>query len=64
MGSIEAIEHEIKKIKSDKVKIKVIHSGVGNVSERDVKIAGATESVTILAFNIAIDSKAEVTRRD
>ncbi|MEK7157928.1 MAG: translation initiation factor IF-2 [Patescibacteria group bacterium] len=58
MGSIEAIEHEIKKIKSDKVKIKVIHSGVGNVSERDVKIAGATESVTILAFNTAIDSKA------
>lgn len=57
-GSIEAIEHEIKKIKNDKVKIKIIHSSIGNVSERDVKTAVAKEGVVILAFNTNIDSQA------
>lgn len=57
-GSIEAIEHEIKKIKNDKVKIKIIHSSIGNVSERDVKTAVAKEGVVILAFNTDIDSQA------
>lgn len=58
MGSIEAIEHEIRKIKNDKVKIKIIYSGIGDISERDVKTAGAKEGTVILGFDSAIDSKA------
>lgn len=59
MGSIEAIKHEIGKIKNDKVKIKIIHSGIGDISERDVKTAGAKEGVVILGFDTAIDPKAQ-----
>ena len=59
MGSIEAIKHEIGKIKNDKVKIKIIHSGIGDISERDVKTATAKEGTVILGFDTAIDPKAQ-----
>lgn len=58
MGSIEAIEHEIKKIKNDKVRIKTLHSGVGNISENDVKIANGKNGVVILGFDSKIDQNA------
>lgn len=58
MGSIEAIEHEIRKIKNDRVKIKVIYSGIGDISENDVKTASAKEGTVILGFDTAIDPKA------
>lgn len=58
-GAIEAIEHEIKKIKNDKVKIKIIYSGIGDISERDVKTASAKEGAVILGFDTAIDTKAQ-----
>ncbi|MBU6430941.1 MAG: translation initiation factor IF-2 [Patescibacteria group bacterium] len=58
MGSIEAIEHEIKKIKNDKVRIKIIRSGIGDISENDVKTASAKEGAVILGFDAAVDPKA------
>lgn len=57
-GSIEAIEHEIKKIKNDKVKIKILHFGIGNISESDVKIANGKNGAVILGFDSKIDSNA------
>lgn len=59
MGSIEAIEHEIRKIKNEKVKIKMVQSGVGNISENDVKTASAKEGTTILGFDVGVDPKAK-----
>lgn len=58
MGSIEAIEHEIRKIKNEKVKIKIVHSGIGNIYENDIKIASAKEGTTVLGFDVVIDPKA------
>lgn len=58
MGSIEAIEHEIGKIKNDKVKIKIIHFGVGDISENDVKIANGKSGAVILGFETKVDSNA------
>jgi len=59
MGAIEAIKHEIDKIKNDKVKIKVVHSGVGDISENDVKTGGAKAGAIILGFDTNIDPKAQ-----
>src|SRR3989338_3078702 len=59
MGSIEAIRHEIGKIKNDKVKIKVVHSGIGDISENDVKTAGAKAGTIILGFDTNVDPKAQ-----
>ena len=54
-GSVDAIVHELKKITHDRARIVVIASGVGSVSEHDVKIAQASGG-TIIAFNVGVDS--------
>jgi translation initiation factor IF-2 len=50
-GSIEAIQQSFEKIPSEKVKVRVLHSAVGSVSESDVRLAEASDAV-ILAFNV------------
>ncbi|MFH1012774.1 MAG: translation initiation factor IF-2, partial [Candidatus Peregrinibacteria bacterium] len=46
-GSLEAITQALGKIKSDTVAIKVIHFGVGNISDTDVVMAAASEALVI-----------------
>ncbi len=49
-GSLEAIEHSLKGIKSDKVDIKIITNDVGNITENDVMLASASDAI-ILGFH-------------
>lgn len=57
-GSIEGIEHELQKIKTDRMKVRIVHFGVGDITENDIKmLAGKTESL-ILGFNVKADAKA------
>lgn len=58
-GTIEALEHEIAKIKKEKVRIKIIHADVGDISEADVKAAGGDENTLIVGFGVAADSRAK-----
>jgi translation initiation factor IF-2 len=51
-GSLEAIKQALAKVKNDDVAIKVIHSGVGSISESDVMMAAATPGTMVLGFNI------------
>lgn len=46
-GSLEAITQSLAKIKDEEVAIKIIHSGVGNVSESDVMMASASRGLVI-----------------
>ena len=57
-GSVEAIEHELKKIKSDRVAIKVIVASIGDITESDIKIAGGSKEAVVLGFNVKTDSQA------
>ncbi|MFA6458621.1 MAG: translation initiation factor IF-2 [Patescibacteria group bacterium] len=52
-GSLEAISENIAKIGNENVKAKIIHSGVGNVSETDVIMAAAADNF-LIAFHVAI----------
>jgi len=56
-GSLEAIVGALEKLQQDEVKVRVIHSGVGGVTETDVMLASASEAI-VLAFNVRPDSKA------
>jgi translation initiation factor IF-2 len=58
LGSLEAIIHEIKKLDSDKIAIKIIASGVGSISESEVKMANSNKDILLLGFNVKIDSSA------
>ena len=53
-GSVDAIAHELSKLTHDRVAIRIVSSGVGNVSENDVKTARAAGGV-IIAFNVPAD---------
>ena len=56
-GSLEAIEHSLNGIKSDKVDIKIISSDVGNITENDVMLASASDAI-ILGFHAGKESGA------
>ncbi len=58
-GSIAAMEHEIAKIKNDKVKIKIIGSSIGNITENDVKLASGRNPGIILGFDVNVDSSSK-----
>ena len=59
MGAIDAIKHEIEKLKSDRVRIHIIQDGVGTISESDIKNAGGIKHVLILGFNVSVDKQAQ-----
>ena len=57
-GSKEAIEQSLKKMNSEKVEIKIIHSGVGEINESDVTLATASEA-RIFGFNVKANVQAK-----
>ncbi len=57
-GSVEAIADALKKLATEQVGVKIIHSGVGGVTESDVLLARASEAV-IIGFNVVADPIAE-----
>ncbi len=59
-GSTEALKEALNKFSSDKVKLKVLHTGTGGITESDVMLAAASQAV-ILGFNIRPDVKAQKT---
>jgi translation initiation factor IF-2 len=56
-GSVEVLSDTLMKLSTDKVKIKVIHAGVGAITESDVLLASASNAV-IIGFNIRPERKA------
>jgi len=56
-GSIEAIKQALEQIPSKEVKVKIIHTGVGNVNVSDAILAAASNAI-IIGFNVKVDSKA------
>ncbi len=63
-GSVEAIVDALNKIESDKVKLEILHSAVGTVTENDVALAAASNAV-VLGFHTRIDASAnERAKRD
>ena len=59
-GSLEAIKSSIMKLVNDEVKINILHSGVGAVSESDLILANASNAM-VVAFNVSQDSKVKTT---
>ena len=51
-GSLEAIKGSLAKIKNDEVKINIISSGIGGITESDVALAEASENSVILGFHV------------
>ncbi len=58
VGSLEGIKHELIKITHDRVKLKIVSEGLGEINENDVKVALGDPHVIIIGFNAEPDKKA------
>jgi translation initiation factor IF-2 len=57
-GSAEVLADTLTKLSDEKVKIRIIHSGVGAINESDVLLASASNAI-IIGFNVRPDRNAE-----
>jgi len=63
-GSVEAIIGSMQKIGNDDIQVRVLHSGVGGITESDVSLAAASRA-PIIGFNVRANAKArEIATRD
>ena len=56
-GSVEALSQSLKSIKSDEVRISIVHAGVGAITESDIMLASASNAL-IIGFNVRPDAAA------
>ncbi|MBW1982251.1 MAG: translation initiation factor IF-2 [Deltaproteobacteria bacterium] len=57
-GSLEAITDSLAKLSTEEVKVNVIHSAVGAITESDVMLASASDAI-IIGFNVRADLKVQ-----
>ncbi|WP_313536526.1 translation initiation factor IF-2 [Sphingomonas sp.] len=63
-GTVEAIVAAVNKISTDLIRARVLHSGVGGITESDVTLAGAS-GAPIIGFNVRPNAKArEIAERN
>ncbi|MCZ8325890.1 MAG: translation initiation factor IF-2 [Sphingomonadaceae bacterium] len=56
-GSVEAIVNALNKISNDEIKVKILQSGVGAITESDVNLAAASNA-PVIGFNVRPNAKA------
>ncbi|MBX7541169.1 translation initiation factor IF-2 [Qipengyuania sphaerica] len=63
-GSVEAITNALHNLSNDEIKVRVLHAGVGAITESDVTLASASKA-PIIGFNVRPNAKArELVKRD
>ncbi|MFH1522330.1 MAG: translation initiation factor IF-2, partial [Patescibacteria group bacterium] len=58
LGSAEAIEESLEKINTKKVKVKIVHKGLGNITEGDIDKAEGSQA-QVIGFNVKISPQVE-----
>jgi translation initiation factor IF-2 len=51
-GSLEALKNTLSELRNDEVKVSLIHTGVGGITESDIVMAGDSDDTVILGFNV------------
>ena len=59
-GSVEAINEALQKLTNDKVKVVIVSSGIGAISESDAHLALASNAI-LIGFNVRADAQARAT---
>ena len=57
-GSVEAVKQSLLKLSNDEVAVRIIHGGVGAITESDVSLASASNAI-IIGFNVRPDNMAK-----
>jgi translation initiation factor IF-2 len=56
-GSVEAVTNELGKLKHPEVRVNVIHTGIGAISENDIMLAAASKAI-VVGFNVRPNAEA------
>ena len=56
-GSYEGLAHALGKLSTDEIKVNIIHSGVGGITESDITLAQASKAV-VIGFNVRAHKEA------
>ncbi|MNO11959.1 Translation initiation factor IF-2 [compost metagenome] len=59
-GSVEALKGSLEKIEVEGVRVKIIHSGAGAITESDIILAAASNAI-VIGFNVRPDSQTKAT---
>jgi translation initiation factor IF-2 len=63
-GSLEAIQAGLDKFSNDEVKVRILHGGVGGITESDITLARASKAL-VVGFNVRANAQArELAKRD
>ncbi len=57
-GSLEPIINSLEELRESEIKVRILHAGVGNISESDIMLANASSAI-VLGFNVRPDSAAQ-----
>jgi len=57
-GSLEPIISSLEKLSDDKIKVKIIHHGIGTVTRSDVMLAVASQGI-VIGFNVGVEAAAQ-----
>ncbi len=58
-GSVEAVRGMLEKVENEEVTVKVIHSGVGTITESDILLASAADAICV-GFNTRVEPTAKI----
>ena len=58
-GSVEAVRQSLEKLSNDEVRVRIIHGGVGTITESDIMLASASNAI-IIGFNVRPEPAAKV----
>ncbi len=59
-GSVEALASSLEKLSAEKVALRVIHKGTGNIVNSDILLASASNAI-VVGFNVKMDSNGKAT---
>jgi len=59
-GSVEALTSSLEKLSTEKVALRVIHKGTGNIVNSDILLASASNAI-VVGFNVKMDSNGKAT---
>lgn len=59
MGSVEAMEHEIRKLENEEVSLNILREDIGKITEDDIKLVSGAKNPVVLGFNVDADSSAK-----
>ncbi len=58
-GSLDALKHELAKIKNDRSEFKIVEEGIGSINEKSIKAIGTSSFATVVGFNVSTENSAQ-----